>query len=149
MHPPFKLTGDDDEATMVACFQCRIEVPTAEAQAVLDAVRTAVGLAYGAYDSVAFTTAEGTQQFRPLDGSRVGASETAMRVPCVVIGFSIPQDPSIVAKMLAAARAAHPYQEPVITLIPAFASRADYATGQDDPTKWWNREKPDWLPHDV
>jgi dinuclear metal center YbgI/SA1388 family protein len=86
-------------------------VPHAQAQAVLDALAAAGAGAIGDYDRCAFTV-EGTGTFRPLAGAhptigQVGAVET---VPETRLEMVLPRARR--AAVLAALRAAHPYEEP-------------------------------------
>lgn len=136
-------------AVLTPSWRLMIETPAAEADAICDAIADAVGLDYAAYDRVAFTSAEGVQRFRPREGARAGAHDQAMSVACVVMSCHLPRDPAFVSRALTAAIAAHPYEEPVISMVPAWTTRVDVAATADAPAKWWNRAKPDWLPHDV
>jgi dinuclear metal center YbgI/SA1388 family protein len=86
-------------------------VPRAQAQQVLDALAGAGAGAIGDYDRCAFTV-EGTGTFRPLAGAnptigQVGAVETVAETRLEMV---LPRARR--AAVLAALRAAHPYEEP-------------------------------------
>lgn len=91
-------------------------VPNDSATALIDALAAAGAGRYGAYDRCAWT-ATGTGTFRPLAGAnpaigRVGAVEEVAetRVEMVV-------SPGVRTAVVAALRAAHPYEEPAFDLL--------------------------------
>jgi dinuclear metal center YbgI/SA1388 family protein len=91
-------------------------VPHDSAQRVLDALAAAGAGAVGDYDRCAFTV-EGTGTFRPLAGANptigaVGAIET---VPETRLEMVLPRARR--AAVLAALRAAHPYEEPAFDVL--------------------------------
>ena len=92
----------------------RVEPADRDDARVRDAVTTAVGLDYGAFDGVAFEGAAGIQFFRPRDGTQVGAREKAIEMPVRVLRFSVPQDAEALARAIESIRDAHSYEEPVI-----------------------------------
>jgi len=91
-------------------------IPTEDVDAVLKSVTEAVSLAYGTYDSV-------------------------RRVPTSRVSFSIPKDPAVLDKAIAAIRLAHPYEEPVVNVRDGWASRARGKGDEDNPHRWWNRKR--------
>lgn len=116
-------------------------IPTEDVDAVLNSVTEAVSLAYGRYDQVAFISSPGIEQFRSLEGSRAGRQESVRRVPTSRVSFSIPKDPAVLDKAIAAIRLAHPYEEPVVNVRDGWASRARGEGDEDNPHRWWNRRK--------
>lgn len=107
--------------------------------AVRDAVIEAAGLVYGDFDSVCHEQPAGTQFFRPLPGSAAEHHEGTVEMPVRVLSFSLPRDPALLGRAIEAARAVHSYEEPVIYVTEAFATRADPSADRDNPNRWWNR----------
>lgn len=124
---------------MLAC-----QVPAESEARVLAAIRNAAPLTWGDYDAVSFASAEGRQDFRSLGSGRNAATQTPVSVPCIElrIFLNVEDAPAVVAAIYAA----HPYEEPVITLWPA--SRTLHRRGQDEdnPNRFWNRGTADWVP---
>ena len=90
-------------------------VPTGRAEALVDAMAAAGAGAFGAYDRCAWsTTGEGT--FRPGVGAHpsLGAVGAVERVPEARIEMVLPRARR--AAVIAALRAAHPYEEPAFDL---------------------------------
>lgn len=90
-------------------------VPHADADALLDALAAAGAGAIGAYDRCAFTT-PGTGTFRPLRGANptIGSIGTVETVPETRLEMVLPRHRR--AAVVAALRAAHPYEEPAFDL---------------------------------
>ncbi|MBE1285114.1 MAG: hypothetical protein GJ676_17510 [Rhodobacteraceae bacterium] len=123
-----------------------VQVPETEAQAVLQVILKHDPLAWGDYDQVAFFSPPGRQQFRSLPGGRNAPTDEAMSVSCVEIQvFSILRGTDLEA-MIRAVYNVHPYEEPVIQLIPALRTRHIPGVDEDNPNRFWNREMPDWVP---
>ena len=106
------IPGEPSDACKVAVF-----VPPDRADAVLSAIDGAGGGRIGAYSRCSFRTA-GTGTFLPAPETepflgRAGAEERAdeIRLESVVAG-------SLVPAVVAAVRAAHPYEEPAIDVVP-------------------------------
>ena len=110
-----------------------VELAARDDARVREAVAGAVGLAYGAFDRVAFESAPGLQFFHPREGSKPGALEETVEMPARVLSFSIPREPARLAAAIEAIRHTHSYQEPVIYVREALASRADLRDGPRQP----------------
>ena len=104
----------------------------------MDAMVTAVPLLYGHYDQVAFIETAGLEQYRTLSGSKAGPDEQAQRVSTTRISFSLPRDPALLQKAIAAVVRVHSYEEPVLYITELWRTRA-LANGSKNPNKWWNR----------
>lgn len=117
----------------------RAELAARDDARVREAVAAAVGLHYGKYDRVAFESAEGVQFFHSLEGSHSGEGGGTISMPARVLSFSIAQDQQLLQSALEAIHQAHSYEEPVIYVMPGFASRAIYSERRDNPNRWWNR----------
>ncbi len=95
-------------------------VPTADADVLIDALAAAGAGQIGDYDRAAFT-AQGTGTFRPLAGAHptIGAIGGIEQVPETMVQMVAAR--SRRAHVLAAMRAAHPYEEPAFDVIPLAA----------------------------
>jgi hypothetical protein len=132
-----EITSDSFRLERV--YVVAVHIPNPEIEKVLEAVTAAVPLNYGYYDQVAFLDAPGLEQYRGREGSKGGASEKAGRTPTTRVSFSIPRDAEALAKVLAAIRHTHSYEEPVIYVHEAWRSRT---TDRDEsnPNRWWNQK---------
>jgi hypothetical protein len=117
-----------------------VNIPHEDVTRVLDSLTSVVPLVYGKYDRVAFRSASGVEQFRPLAGSRAGAQEELSEYETVRVSFSIPQDPETLRKTIDAIRNSHPYEEPVINVQEGWTSRATGKEDETNPNRWWNRD---------
>ncbi len=99
-----------------------------------------IGLSYASYDHVAFETATGTQFFRGQEGTASGAMEAATSRKVRALLFSIPRDESVLSSALDAIHRLHSYEEPVIYLFEAYATRTRLAHPPDGLNKWWNNK---------
>lgn len=102
-------------------------VPVADAAAVLDAVADAGAGAIGAYDRAAWT---GTGTFSPLPGAQpaVGQVGRSEQVPEARLEVVLPR--ALRTPVLAAMRAAHPYEEPAFDLLELAALPGPAGTGR-------------------
>ena len=91
-------------------------VPVPDAEALLDALAAAGAGRIGDYDRAAFT-AEGTGTFRPLPGANptIGAVGRVEHVAETMLQMVAPRRAR--AQVVAALRAAHPYEEPAFDVI--------------------------------
>ncbi len=94
-----------------------VTVPPEQADTVLDAISGAGGGSIGEYTHCGFTST-GDGRFKPSDAANphVGAKDTINRVDEVRIETFCKRD--VAKAVVAAIREAHPYEEPVIYLIP-------------------------------
>jgi len=123
-----------------------VQVPDSHARRIVDVVLATDPLLYGDYDRVTFRTAPGMQQFRSLGSGRNVATETAVEVPCAELSFFIARDDAGTVRVLQAVYAAHPYEEPVIHVIPCLRTLHIRGLDEDNPNRFWNREPEDWVP---
>ena len=127
-----------DNYILEPAYLVTMHVPNADVDKVLASVAEEVGLFYGKYDQVAFLDAAGLEQYRPLEGSKGGALDSAWREPTTRVHFSVPRDERILLKALNAAHSAHSYEEPVFYISEVWRTKA---TNPDDsnPNRWWNQ----------
>ena len=121
-----------------------IQTLPADIDRILDAVMQVYPLNYGRYQRNASVTALGAETAQPeagstttthVDGFVAGATET---YPMVELKLSLPRDAMILEKVMDAVIGVHHYEEPVIFLREAWASRAAYDPQSDNPHRWWN-----------
>ncbi|OIQ36531.1 MAG: hypothetical protein BM558_13790 [Roseobacter sp. MedPE-SW] len=123
-----------------------IQVPQEAAGRVMQAILAEERLNWGDYDQVAYTTRPGVQQFRARPQARNRATDWAVEVACVELQIFVPKQGPLLEPLLRAIYHAHPYEEPVIQLVPA--ARSLHRRGQDEanPNRFWNQEPADWVP---
>lgn len=122
--------------------QCPAEaLPRVEA-----AVLACDPLAHGDYDRVSFHSAAGVQRFRARGGGRNRATEDTVQVACVEWQIFTTAEGAALDALIRAIYAAHPYEEPVIHLVPAQRCRHRRGMDEDNPNRFWNRDPADWVP---
>ncbi len=102
-------------------------------------------LAYGEYDHVSFETTIGTQFFRGAEGTASGLMEAATSRQVRVLSFSITRDRHLLDAAMSIIHRLHSYEEPVIYVQDAFASRS-IPDGRDNENKWWMNIKEAAIP---
>jgi hypothetical protein len=130
---------EDKEFQLEPAYIVSVNVPSEAAEKVLRSITDSVPLEYGKYNHVAFRSATGVEQFRPLQGSRAGEQAMLSEVPTTRITFAIPEDVNILHKVIAACRYAHPYEEPVVHVETGWMSRAKAGGDESNPNRWWNQ----------
>lgn len=125
-----------------------VQVPEPQARELISAVCKAAALKYGDYDQVAFTTSGGVQQFRSLGTGRNAATGGAVEVPCVEVSFFVEGGEGPLTSVLEAIYHIHPYEEPVVYVVPASRTLHVRGMDEDNPNRFWNREPQDWVPHE-
>ena len=133
------LNGALHSCAFVPVWRVWVELAERDDDRVRLAVTAAVGLDYGPYQGVAFESGPGLQFFRPLQGSRLGDIAETVEMPVRVLAFALAGDTGKLAAAIEAIRDAHSYEEPVIIVQQAWASRARIGTDRDNPNRWWNR----------
>ena len=97
-------------------FKLTVYIPEAHVEQVKAALFAAGAGRYANYDCCAWQML-GQGQFRPLDGSKpfIGVFNRVERVPEYRVETIVPDD--AVAAVVAALKAAHPYEEPAYDLV--------------------------------
>ena len=126
---------EDKTFRLEPAFIVSVNVPCDAATKVMNSVTNSVPLRYGNYDHVAFRSAAGVEQFRPLQGSRAGEQTGLSEVPSYRITFAIPEDNDSLRKVVAAIRHAHPYEEPVIHVVTGWMSQAKQGGEEANPNR--------------
>ena len=125
-----------------------VQVPSAHAECILDAVLEHTDLKYGDYDRVALRTPISVQQFRSLPGGRNPATENVVEVPCIEVSFFLEYDERVLSKVLKAIYWAHPYEEPVVQVTPCLRTLHIRGLDENNPNRFWNKENEDWVPEE-
>ena len=111
---------------------------------ILDAVMEVHPLRYGRYQRNASISAIGRETSQPEAGSttstnvgnfKVGDTET---YPTVEIKLSIERNLDTLRKVMDAILYVHHYEQPVIFVREAWASRSTYDPRSNNPNRWWN-----------
>ena len=116
------------------------QAPREDVARIMAAVTEVTPLRLGKYDRNAFETATGTEHYRPLEGAAAGAeSETRSRPGVAEVSFQLPRDQALLERVVEAIFAVHSYEEPVILVREALASRSRGLPDKDNPHRWWNQ----------
>ena len=104
--------------TMDTMHHLIVYVPVSHGDRVREALALSGAGKIGAYDSCSFTM-RGTGRFRPLEGATpaIGTQDVLEAVEEERIEVIIPKGTDLKA-LLTAVKAAHPYEEPAIHLLP-------------------------------
>lgn len=124
---------------LVEVWRIWIELGPEDDDALRNALNAEIGLTYGAYDHVSFESADGTQFFRGRSGTASGEMENSTSRSVRTLCFSIPRDDAALGKVLNLTHRLHSYEEPVVHIQEAYATRAMPSTSQGNPRRWWNR----------
>lgn len=128
----------------VPVWTLEIQTVLEDTDRILDAIMAVHPLKYGRYRRNASISAQGMETAQPepgsttdthADGFAVGGTET---FPMVELKISIERDEAVLEQVMDAILAVHHYEEPVILLRDAWASRANYNPHSDNPNRWWN-----------
>ncbi|MEM6589032.1 MAG: hypothetical protein AAF641_11340 [Pseudomonadota bacterium] len=130
--------------TLETGFHVTVQVPESHTDRVMAAIMKTASLEQGDYDSVAFRTAQGVQQFRSLGTGHNPESPGVVEIPCLELGFFMPNDPRRVTEMLEAIYHAHPYEEPVIRVQDASRTRHIPGLDEGNPNRIWNSPDAEW-----
>jgi hypothetical protein len=106
-------------------YRITIFVPPDHIDGLLAAVERVVPLRFGDYDSSAWWSAIGTEQFRPLSGAKptVGKVGEVERVPTIRLEFAIPRDAALLQRVLnEGIKPNHPWQEPAVFVDEGYAT---------------------------
>jgi hypothetical protein len=129
-------------------FRITVQIPDQNAKTVVEEILKQTDLKYGDYDSVAFKTATGVQQFRSLGSGRNTATETVVEVPCLELSFFLENDDALLARVVEAIYAAHPYEEPVVFVEASLRTLHIRSLDEDNPNRFWNTAPADWVPEE-
>jgi len=123
-----------------------VQVPPEASDRVWAAILKEDPLSYGDYDQVGFTAPAGVQHFRALGSGRNAATIDIVTVDCVELQMFTVKTGQELEPLLGAIYHSHPYEEPVIQLLPGARTRHIRGQDEDNPNRFWNRENVDWIP---
>ena len=130
--------------SVVPVWTIEVQTVLEDAERLLDAVEVAHSLRYGRYRRNASISAVGMETAVPLADSTTAnhvANYTAGEhetYPMVELKFSIERNLGVLERVMDAIHAAHHYEEPVVYIREAWASRANYDPNSDNPNRFWN-----------
>ena len=116
---------ETESATRQEEYLVRVQIPADDVSQVLEAIISVFPLRYGNYEQVAFRYNAGTQQFKPLEGSKRGETEL-IHVSCDEISFTVPKHDETIVAVIEAIFKNHPYEEPVILIQEVMSTRFKY-----------------------
>jgi len=91
------------------------------------------------YDSNAYQRAPGIERYRPLKGAAAGSEAEVRKRPGVVeVVFVLPDDQSLIERVIEEAFRVHSYEEPVIKTQYTLVSRSKGLDDKNNPYRWWN-----------
>ena len=133
-----------DRFTTEGGYVVLFQVPADAAQTTCAHILSVHAMGYGDYDSVHFQTALGRQTFRALGQGRNVATKDIVHVDCVEGSFYCSLDR--LEPVLRAIYHAHPYEEPVVYVLPALRTLHIRGMDEHNPNRFWNQKTPDWVP---
>ena len=98
-------------------YRVSVYVPPAHVERVIDAICAVDDLRIGTYEHVLWTSAPGSEQFRPLAGATPTQGDVGQltRTPTVRIEFCMPRDPERLRRVIdEGIRPSHPWHVPAI-----------------------------------
>lgn len=126
-------------------YRILVQVPEPDCDRVLHAILAETPLQYGDYDRVTFAHS-GKQQFRSRPGGVNAATDAAVSVDCTEMSVFVAGTAAMIERIVRAIYHAHPYEEPVIQIVPALRTLHIRGQDEDNPNRFWNRETADWVP---
>jgi hypothetical protein len=125
-----------------------VQAPAEDVNRIMREVTKTAPLAMGKYDSNAYQSGPGVEQYRPLEGAAAGPETEVRRRPGIVeLSFELPDDRPLVERVVEAIFHAHSYQEPVIRIATILSSRSKGLDDSNNPNRWWNTTG-DWKKSD-
>lgn len=125
--------------TMEPMLLVTFQAPPADVERIMGAVVEVVPLAMGHYDNNAYQSAPGIERYRPLEGAAAGPEAEVRKRPGIVeVSFELPEDRSLLERVVEAIFSAHSYQEPVIRIQNILSSRSKGLDDSANPHRWWN-----------
>lgn len=128
----------------VPVWTIEIQTVIEDVEKILDEIMQVHKLKYGRYQRNASISAVGMETAQPEPGStttthvadyEAGETETYSMVE---LKISIERDLKVLEKVMDAIHYVHHYEEPVIFLREAWASRASYNPESNNLNRWWN-----------
>ena len=130
--------------SFVPVWTLEIQTVIEDVDKILDAIIEVNPLKYGRYGRNGSISAVGMETAQPeadsttqnhVAGFVLGGVET---YPMVELKITIERDLAVLEQVMDAVHYVHHYEEPIILLKEAWASRANYDPNNDNPNRWWN-----------
>ena len=116
-----------------------LQAPADDVDRIMEAVVEVAPLTMGKYDSNAYQSGAGIERYRPLEGAAAGPeTELRKRPGTVEVIFELPDDQSLIERVIEVIFQIHSYQEPVIRVQNILASRSKGLDDSKNPNRWWN-----------
>lgn len=129
---------------MVPHWKVSFIAPHEDVDRLFEEILMVTDLSHGKTDQNAYLAPEGYEYYRPLEGTPTGAEEDTRKRPGINQMFVVvPQDRSILEKVIEAIYAVHSYYEPVIIVYSVLRSQTKGLDDSDNPHRWWNKSG-DW-----
>ncbi len=129
-----------NNATLCHGYLIRTYIPQPDVKKTLAALTEIVPLRYGCYENVAFHSAVGTQNFRPVTGAYLGDVNNVLDFAVVELIFTIDFDEKILQSIIDKLFKIHIAEEPVIYITESWSTRAKNYSDTANPNRFWNRE---------
>lgn len=102
---------------LIPVYRITTFVPPEHLERLIEGIGRAVPVRHGCYDSIAWWSAPGTEQFRPLEGANPTLGEIGQveRAPSIRVEFMIPRDEILLNRFLSEGLIPnHPWEEPAV-----------------------------------
>jgi hypothetical protein len=124
---------------MEPIFLVSVQAPEEDVERIMEHVMRVAPLVMGKYDSNAFQSAAGIERYRPLAGAAAGAENEVRKRPGVIeLTIQMPKEQVLLQEVIETVFQVHSYEEPVIVVREALASRSKGLGDKDNPHRWWN-----------
>ena len=145
---PHLLKGD--EWVMILAFETRsvrmekfllvsVQAPGEDMDRLAAAIAEIDPLILGKYDNNTYESSPGLERYRPLEGAAAGAEKAVRKRPGVsCLSFQVPDDQSLLSRIVEQIFQVHSYQEPVIVVQNVLVSRSKGLDDSNNPNRWWN-----------
>ena len=116
-----------------------VQAPAEDMDRLAAAIAEVDPLILGKYDNNTYESSPGLERYRPLEGAAAGAERDVRKRPGVsCLSFQIPDDQSLLSRIVEEIFQVHSYQEPVIVVQNVLVSRSKGLDDSGNPHRWWN-----------
>lgn len=116
-----------------------VQAPAEDMDRLATAIAEIDPLVLGKYDNNTYESSNGLERYRPREGAAAGPEAELRKRPGVSnMSFQIPDDQSLLQRIVEQLFQVHSYQEPVIIVQKVLASRSRGRDDRNNPNRWWN-----------
>ena len=116
-----------------------VQAPAEDMDRLAAAIAEIDPLILGKYDNNTYESSPGLERYRPLEGAAAGAERDVRKRPGVsCLSFQIPDDQSLLSRIVEEIFQVHSYQEPVIVVQNVLVNRSKGLDDSGNPHRWWN-----------